>query len=563
MKTTTPRCNSQLFPFCLLAFFLCLAFSGSALAQSLFVASEDHPEFGLGGADGVLRYDVATGAFQSNFANVFRPTDVAFGPGGDLFVTTDAGGVIRLDGTTGAFKANLATEAQPGEGLGFGPDGDLYVATEDRVNRYDGATGVYKGVFASGGGLKSAWYITFGPDGDLYVASNGSKRVLRYDGTSGTFKSVAASGGELNAPFGVAVGADGDVYVSSGPPDSQNFHHTFQQVLRFDGRTGAFKGGFTSGHELKDADKVLFAPDGDLYVSAFGSSEVYRYDGMTGIFKSVVASGGGMGGAVGFAFTPQAKVLNVSTRLQVEGGDNVLIGGFIVTGKDPKRVIVRAIGPSLASAGISGALADPILDLHDSTGAAIASNDNWRQTQEAEIQATGVAPGNDAESAIVRILAPGNYTAVVRGKNDTTGIGVVEAYDLNQAQVSKLANISTRGLVKTGDNILIGGFIVRPGGGTNTSVVVRAIGPSLAQFNVSGALQDPMLELHDSSGTTIASNDDWKETQQTAIEGTGLQPKDDRESAILSSVPPGAYTAVVRGKNDTTGIAVVELYNIN
>jgi streptogramin lyase len=471
----------------------------------------------------------------------------------------------RYDGTTGTLKSSSGSELKNAWGIAFGRDGDLFVADigQNKILRYDGGSGAYKGVFASGGGLSQPTYLTFGPDGDLYVASNRSKQILRFDGTTGAYKTVFASGGELNQPLGLAFGPDGDLFATSGgEPFTKPPSH--QPVLRFDGKTGAFKGDFSSGRQLNFPIGLLFAPDGDLYVSDFGSDEVLRFDGVTGVFKSVAASDKGrLSGPNQIAFTPAAKVLNVSTRLQVEGGDNVLIGGFIVTGKDPKRVIVRAIGPSLAGAGISGALADPVLELHDSTGAAIASNDNWRQTQEAEIQATGVAPSNEAESAIVRTLAPGNYTAVVRGKNDTTGIGVVEAYDLNQAQVSKLANISTRGLVKTGDNILIGGFIVRPGGGTNTDVVVRAIGPSLAQADVSGALQNPMLELHDSSGATIASNDDWKETQQAAIEGTGLQPKDDRESAILSSLPPGAYTAVVRGKSDTTGIAVVELYNIN
>jgi hypothetical protein len=255
------------------------------------------------------------------------------------------------------------------------------------------------------------------------------------------------------------------------------------------------------------------------------------------------------------------QLLNISTRLRVLTGDNVLIGGFIITGSDDKHVIVRGIGPSLTSQGVPGALQDPTLELHDGTGALIASNDNWKDTQQLDIEVTGIPPTNDLESAIVATL-PANgsgYTAILRGKNNTTGVGLVEAYDLNRTVNSKLANISTRGFVDTGDNVMIGGFIA---GNGLTKVIVRAIGPSLTSQGVPGALQDPTLELHDGSGTTIASNDNWKDAQQTEIEATTIPPTDDRESAIVASLSPGNYTAIVRGKNDTTGVALVEVYNI-
>jgi hypothetical protein len=392
------------------------------------------------------------------------------------------------------------------------------------------------------------------------VSSNGTGQVLRYDGTTGAFKSVFASGGELIAPYGLAFGTNGDLFVSSGDPFAT---HSYQPILRFDGRTGSFIGEFTFDQLLTDPDYILFGPDGDLYVGDYGTSQVFRFDGATGAFKSVAASDPKLGFTGGMAFTPAAKVLNISTRLPVQTGDNVLIVGFIVTGAQPKHVLVRAIGPSLTNFGVAGALPDPTLELHDGTGALLASNDNWKDSQQAEIQATGIAPSNDLESAIARTLVPGNYTAVVRGKNDSTGIAVVESYDLNQAETSKLANISSRGFVSTDDNVIIGGFIVRPGGGTETKVVLRAIGPSLSKLGVSGALQNPTLELHDGNGATIASNDDWKEIQQSAIESSGLQPTDDRESALIASLVPGAYTAVVRGKGNTTGVGLVELYNLN
>jgi hypothetical protein len=255
-----------------------------------------------------------------------------------------------------------------------------------------------------------------------------------------------------------------------------------------------------------------------------------------------------------------ANLGNISTRLRVETDDNVLIGGFIVTGTQPKRVIVRAIGPSLP---IVGRLADPTLELRNSAGALLFSNDNWRTGgQEAEIIATGIPPTNDLESAIVAMLPANNsaYTAIVRGVNNGTGIGVVEAYDLNRSVDSKLANISTRGFVQAGDNVLIGGLIVL--GQDQMRVIVRAIGPSL---NIPGKLADPSLELRDGNGALIRSNDNWRTDQQSEIIATGIPPVNDLESAIVATLPSNgaSYTALVRGVNGATGVAVVEVYALN
>ncbi len=253
---------------------------------------------------------------------------------------------------------------------------------------------------------------------------------------------------------------------------------------------------------------------------------------------------------------------NISTRLDVETGDNVMIGGFIVTGTQPKKVIVRGIGPSLGTLGVAGALADPVLELHEPDGT-VVTNDNWKDTQEAEIMATTLAPSNELESAIVETLNPGAYTAIVSGKNGGTGIGLVEAYDLDSTVDSKLANISTRGLVQTGDNVMIGGFIVL--GPNPQNVIVRAIGPSLAS-TVAGALADPMLELHDSNGTVLASNDNWRDTQEAQITATGLAPANNAESAIVMTLPSSltgiGYTAIVTGVNGTTGVALVDVYTL-
>ena len=250
---------------------------------------------------------------------------------------------------------------------------------------------------------------------------------------------------------------------------------------------------------------------------------------------------------------------NISTRLAVGTNDNVLIGGIIIQGTAQKEVIIRAIGPSLASHGITNPLQDPTLELHDHTGAMIAFNDNWVDAPNRQaIINSGLAPTNNLESAILTTLALGNYTAIVRGKNNTTGTGLVEVYDLDATNGARLAEISTRGFVQAGNNVMIGGFILNQTGSAN--VLIRAIGPELTQQGVPSALQDPTLELHNGNGTLIAFDDNWKDSQQAEIAATGLAPTDNRESAIFANLSPGNYTAIVRGKNNTVGNALVEVY---
>jgi N-acetylneuraminic acid mutarotase len=258
-----------------------------------------------------------------------------------------------------------------------------------------------------------------------------------------------------------------------------------------------------------------------------------------------------------------ARLANISTRAFVQTGDNVMIGGLIVTGSGLKKVILRAIGPSLSNFGIANALQDPVLELHDSTGALIASNDNWTAASNKQaIIDSRLAPGNNLESAILTSLNPGSYTAVVHGLNNGTGTAVVEAYDLDQTAGSKFGNISTRALAQTGDNVMIGGLIVT-GSGPET-VVVRAIGPSLAQLGVANALADPMLELHDRNGALIASSDNWIDAaNKQAIIASSLAPGNNLESAILTSLNPGSYTAIVHGVNNGTGVALVEVFGLN
>ena len=250
--------------------------------------------------------------------------------------------------------------------------------------------------------------------------------------------------------------------------------------------------------------------------------------------------------------------------MRVQTGDNVGIGGFIITGSVPKHVLLRAIGPSLTHFGIVDVLADPVLELHGPAGFVTIINDNWRDTQPLAIQATGIPPTNDFESAIVASLEPGAYTAIVRGKNNTSGVALVEVYDLNQGVASKLANLSTRAFVSTGDNIVIAGFLLSNNAGEDR-IVVRGIGPSLApgSFPASAVLADPTLQLRDSNGALLIADNDWQDdaVQAAEITAAGLAPTNTRESAIAATLPPGLYTALLAGLNNGTGIGVVEVYD--
>lgn len=260
-----------------------------------------------------------------------------------------------------------------------------------------------------------------------------------------------------------------------------------------------------------------------------------------------------------------AKALNIATRLRVELGDNAMIGGFIINGSGSKALILRGIGPSLVNSGISDALGDPVLSLRGSNGATIRQNDNWQEdpAQAALINGAGLAPQDPRESGIAATLSPGAYTAILTGTNQTTGVGLVEIYDTNFSAAAQLGNISTRGLVQTGTNVMIGGFIL---GGTTGSarVVLRGIGPSLSQSGLSNVLANPTLELHNSNGTTLASNDNWQDdpVSAAALSANGFALQNSLESGIFITLSPGAFTAILAGKNGGTGIGLVEVYNL-
>ena len=301
-------------------------------------------------------------------------------------------------------------------------------------------------------------------------------------------------------------------------------------------------------------------PSGASPLSAFANTPANGAWNLFVVDDTAQDLGSIAGWTLNFDFPPTV-LANIATRLPVETGDNALIAGFIVTGTQPKRVIIRAIGPSLP---LPGKLSDPTLELRDNNNL-IWFNDDWHNgaggfpSQTTEIIATGIPPSDDLESAIV-VTLPANgasYTAIVRGFLGATGIALVEVYDLDRAVDSKLANISTRGLVQTADNVMIAGTILL--GTTSQKVVVRALGPSLP---VPGALADPVLELYDLNGTLIMANDDWKDSQEGEITETTIPPSNTLESAMVVTLPSGgaSYTAVVRGLNGSTGVAVVEMY---
>jgi len=253
--------------------------------------------------------------------------------------------------------------------------------------------------------------------------------------------------------------------------------------------------------------------------------------------------------------------------MRTDTGNNVGIGGFTITGSVPKHVIIRAIGPSLTKFGFSQSevLADPILEVHGPGAFGTITNNNWRDSQEAQIKADGLAPTNDFESAIDAVLPSGAYTAIIRGNTGTVpaGICLFEVYDLDTAATSKLANLSTRAFVGTGSNVVIAGFVLGKNQG-NDRVVVRGLGPSLASFGIANILADPTLELRDENGTLILANNDWQDnpTQAATITAAGLAPSNTKESAIAATLPPGFYTAILSGLNSGTGVGTVEIYDL-
>ncbi|MDQ3117161.1 MAG: right-handed parallel beta-helix repeat-containing protein [Verrucomicrobiota bacterium] len=485
---------------------------------------------------------------------------------GNIISGNDAGG-ISIRNANAVIQGNfIGTQADGVSALGNNADGILVSNV-----LADPTLSIVVGGLAPGAGNTIAYNTAAG----VHVG-NSTVAILRnsiFNNGPSTPGSQSGLGIDLGSGPGVAANDPGD--ADAGPNGLQNYP-VLTSVSITSGNvniTGSLESKASTTYELEFFGNDVLDPSGfgegrtflgATNVTTDGSGHVdfeVNYPLLAGALRPTATATDPLGNTSEFSAS-LGQLQNISTRLGVLSGDNVGVGGFIVTGLDPKMVIVRGIGPSLGGVGVGGALADPTLELRAGDGTLIASNDNWKSDQQTEIEGTGLQPTNDLESAIVATLpaAGASYTAVLQGKNGATGVGLIEAYDLESAANSQLANISTRGFVDTGDNAMIGGFIL--GGGT-AEAIVRAIGPSLTAFGVAGALQDPTLELYDLFGTVIDSNDDWKDTQQTEIAASGLAPTNEKESAILMTLGSGAYTAIVRGQGNTTGVGLVEIYNLN
>jgi sugar lactone lactonase YvrE len=472
------------------------------------------------------------------------PVGLAFDAAGNLFEADENSGTIFKFAPAGT-KTTFATGLNHPFGLAFDTAGNLFEADDGSGTIFKFTPAGTKTTFATG--LSFPTGLAFDATGNLFAASDGSGTIFKF-APAGT-KTTFATG--LSDPIDLAFSASGNLLVSD-PSSGAIFKFT----------PDGTKTTFAAGLDVPTA--LAFDSFADLFEASGNDGSLYVYT-PGGTPESIFASG--LSGPAGLAFqpatlppAPPAQLLNISARLKVLTGDNVLIGGFIISGSENKQVLLRALGSTLGQFGVSGVLADPTLELHDGTGAVIASNDNWKDTQQAEIAATGKAPPTDFESAILRTLAPGSYTVVVRDKNAATGVALVEAYDLSPGANASLSNSSARGFVGINDDVMIGGFITGEG---NCRVIVRALGPTLAQFGVPNVLADPMLELYDPNGTLVASNDNTPSPLHfSEIRASGFAPPNGAESAIIITRQAGNITAIVRGKNNTTGNALLEVYTL-
>lgn len=458
---------------------------------------------------------------------------------------------------------------------GIGPNGQVNAIAIDQFGRiliggnFTGYNGFARGGVArvfGDGTLDPAFDPSVGTGGNVFalvLQHNGEViiggRFVQFVGINRTFLARIFSDGSLDQGFNpvpdnwvqsLAVQADDRVLVGGFFTTINGFSRSRIARLNangsldftFDPGSGFF------GSLTNDATQVR-----SLAIQNFGRIVVGGvFTSYAGVTRDNVARL--LGGAAAFQ--------NLSTRADVLTGDDVLIAGFTISGTQNKTVLIRALGPSLASFGIAMALPDPFLTVHDHTGAIIATNDNWKDTQQTDIAQTGLAPPNDLDSAILATLAPGAYTAVLEGKGMTTGIGLLEVYDLSLTPDSELTNLSARAFVGTADDVLIGGTSIVGSSGSGQRLLIRALGPSLSGAGIGNLLSDPTLSLRDANGNQIASNDNWKDSQQAEIAATGLAPGNDHESALIVLLPPGTFTAIVAGKHGTTGVALLEFYRL-
>jgi hypothetical protein len=482
---------------------------------------------------------------ENTFAGISNPETMVFDPSGNLFVGNGTANSIKKITPSGV-KTTFATDLDV-DGMAVDAFGNLFVSRKSTSsNASDGVILKFtpdgrSSVFVSN--ISHPKGLAFDSLGNLYLAYPDRNSILKFspNGKQTTF----ASG--VGHPFRLAFDLFGNLFVTDV---ATNF------ILEIS-PSGVVSTFFVSTSTTDLVNDLAFDSNGNLFVT-FGDS-VVEFPTEVGLVPATVAAV--PGGAGGIAIEPPTTT-NLSTRVSVQAGDGVAIAGFIISGSSPKQVLIRGLGASLSNFGIVNPLPDPTLDLHDSTGNTIATNDDWQTATNANQIPVAFQPADSHEPAILATLQPGSFTAILRGKNGGSGVGLIEMYDLSTGAASKLTNVSTRGFVGTGENVMIGGFILSGGSGER-QVLIRAIGPTLAQapFNITGSLTDPTLMLVDANGAVVASNDDWKSSQQNEIQATGLAPPNDREAAILTALPTGNFTAIVSGKNGETGVALVDVFN--
>jgi len=502
---------------------------------------------------------------------------VSLGAVGDLYEADFGSGNVFKFAPTGA-RTTFATGLGNPAGVAFDPKGDLFVSDNLHGLIVKITPAGAKSTFAAG--LNKSFGLAFDSNGNLLEADNGSGFIFKFSPTGA--KTTFATG--LNGPAGLAIDAANNVYEANFTGNTifkitpAGAATTFAGGLKFpDGIYSDRIGDLLEG-DVGSGNVNGFGPNG-VKTATFGgfsqptgvskdaAGNVFVSDNARGTIHKIAPNGTRTTFATGL-FNPQylvfesptAQLTSISTRVSVGTGNDVSIVGFIISGTQPKEVLIRGLGPTLGHFGVMNALQDPTLQLH-SGNTVLASNNDWQSAPNSGQIPTNLRPPDPRESAILVTLAPGAYTAVEAGNNNTTGVGLVEVYDLNTAVFSELTSISTRGFVQTGDNVMIGGFI-NAGGNDSTEVLVRALGPTLRSFGVTDALADPTISLANANVQIVASNDNWKSTQQGAIQVSGLAPPNDLEPAILITLPNAAHTAVVSAKNGATGVALVEVYKI-
>jgi len=481
---------------------------------------------------------------ENTFAGISNPETMVFDPSGNLFVGNGKANSIKKI-TPSGIKTTFATDLDV-DGMAVDAFGNLFVSRKsESSNASDGVILKFtpdgrSSVFVSN--ISRPKGLAFDLLGNLYLAYPDRNSILKFspNGERTTF----ASG--IGHPFRLAFDLSGNLFVTD-PSANSIFEISPSGVVSIIA---------TSTSTTSRVNDLAFDSNNNLFVT-FGDSVEELADGAAPSVTVAAVPGG----AGGIAIEPPITT-NLSTRVSVQAGDGVAIAGFIISGSSPKQVLIRGLGASLSNFGVVNPLQDPTLDLHDSTGNTIASNDHWQTAINANQIPVAFQPADSREPAILVTLQPGTFTAILRGKNGGSGVGLIEMNDLSTGVASKLTNVSTRGFAGTGENVMIGGLILSGGSGER-QVLIRALGPTLAQapFNITGSLTDPTLMLVDANGAAVASNDDWKSSQQNEIQATGLAPPNDREAAILTTLPTGNFTAIVSGKNGETGIALVDVFH--